>query len=179
MQYTVEDLQRRLSEAYGEARKADRLRDRVKELELGAVQMKSELDARYREIADLVRMLEVARSSACAPTVAREKPSVGSRVAAAVRRWRGRRRLQLDARRVEASGLFDATWYLEKYPDISAAGMDPLAHYMQFGAGEGREVGPAFDVTSYLARQLGAASANPLLHFLDQRDRKRNGGHKV
>ncbi|MYE10852.1 MAG: hypothetical protein F4X99_04135 [Gammaproteobacteria bacterium] len=34
--------------------------------------------------------------------------------------------------------LFDPDWYLETYPDIRAAGLDPLAHYLRHGAVEGR-----------------------------------------
>lgn len=178
MQYTVEDLQRRLSEAYGEARKADRLRERVKELELDAVRMRTELEARYREIAGLVRMTEEARSSALVASVGQDKPRAGSRVAGVLQRWRRRHRLRRNTRRVEVSGLFDASWYLEKYPDVAAAGVDPLAHYMEFGAPEGREVGPAFDVKRYLTMHPAAVNANPLLDFLNRRDQQQNGGRK-
>ncbi len=34
--------------------------------------------------------------------------------------------------------LFDPDWYLATYPDIRTAGIDPLAHYLQHGAIEGR-----------------------------------------
>lgn len=34
--------------------------------------------------------------------------------------------------------LFDAPWYLQQYPDVAAAGVEPLQHYLQFGRGEGR-----------------------------------------
>ena len=33
---------------------------------------------------------------------------------------------------------FDAAWYLEQYPDIAAAGIDPLRHYLDHGRYEGR-----------------------------------------
>lgn len=33
---------------------------------------------------------------------------------------------------------FDADWYLDTYPDIRDAGIDPLTHYIAFGAAEGR-----------------------------------------
>jgi hypothetical protein len=32
----------------------------------------------------------------------------------------------------------DANWYLEQYPDVAAAGMDPQFHYEHYGAREGR-----------------------------------------
>ena len=33
---------------------------------------------------------------------------------------------------------FDAAWYLEQYPDVAAAGIDPLRHYLDYGRHEGR-----------------------------------------
>jgi glycosyltransferase involved in cell wall biosynthesis len=35
-------------------------------------------------------------------------------------------------------GTFDAAWYLEQYPDIAVAGIDPLQHYLEHGKKEGR-----------------------------------------
>ena len=37
-------------------------------------------------------------------------------------------------------GLFDAETYLEKYPDVELAGMDPLRHYMMHGIVEERQI---------------------------------------
>lgn len=34
--------------------------------------------------------------------------------------------------------IFDALWYLQAYPDVAAAGLDPWNHYDQFGRAEGR-----------------------------------------
>ena len=39
---------------------------------------------------------------------------------------------------VEQTGLFDAAWYLLAYPDIAAAGVDPLNHYVLHGRQEDR-----------------------------------------
>jgi len=43
------------------------------------------------------------------------------------------------------SGLFDAGWYLARYPDVAGSGMDPLLHYLRFGIHEGRLPNPALD----------------------------------
>lgn len=37
------------------------------------------------------------------------------------------------------SGLLDAEWYVSRYKDVAASGVDPLRHYVQHGAREGRE----------------------------------------
>jgi hypothetical protein len=67
------------------------------------------------------------------------------------------------------SGLFDAEWYLSTYPDVAAAGIEPLEHYLVHGASEGREPGPDFDGKAYLAANpdVAEAGANPLLHYLE------------
>ena len=73
-----------------------------------------------------------------------------------------------DFARIEASGLFDARWYLDEYADVAAAGLDPLHHYLQFGAAEGRLPGPDFDPTFYIGQlTCPLPSGMPaLLHYL-------------
>lgn len=38
----------------------------------------------------------------------------------------------------EAPQFFDPDYYLNRYPDVRAAGVDPLNHYLEFGKREGR-----------------------------------------
>ena len=52
---------------------------------------------------------------------------------------------------VNASGLFDKSWYLQQYPDVATKGIDPVRHYLKFGAREGRNPGPHFDTHWYLS----------------------------
>lgn len=63
--------------------------------------------------------------------------------------------------------LFDAAWYLRRYPDVSSSGLEPLAHYLVFGGGEGRAPHPLFDVAHYTsqASDLGATGLTPLVHY--------------
>lgn len=37
-----------------------------------------------------------------------------------------------------APSWFDSSWYLQQYPDVAAAAMDPWLHYSRFGCTEGR-----------------------------------------
>ncbi|MCH4091804.1 hypothetical protein [Acetobacter sp.] len=46
---------------------------------------------------------------------------------------------------------FDARWYLETYPDVADAGIDPATHYQMNGFREGRKPNAAFDGKAYLA----------------------------
>jgi lipopolysaccharide biosynthesis protein len=69
---------------------------------------------------------------------------------------------------IVGSGLFDRDWYLSRYPDVRASGMDPALHYLQYGASEGRDPGPQFNSASYLSQHpdVAAAGVNPLVHYV-------------
>ncbi|WP_250479408.1 MULTISPECIES: glycosyltransferase 61 family protein [unclassified Caballeronia] len=64
--------------------------------------------------------------------------------------------------------LFDADWYLEENPDVKAAGLSPLGHYLRFGAKELRSPSVLFDARYYIEQKPAAASLNitPLEDFL-------------
>ncbi|MEM5390167.1 hypothetical protein VSR68_42750, partial [Paraburkholderia phymatum] len=64
--------------------------------------------------------------------------------------------------------MFDTDWYLERYPDVAAAGINPLVHFITSGAREGRDPHPLFDTDWYLERypDVAAAGINPLVHFI-------------
>jgi hypothetical protein len=59
------------------------------------------------------------------------------------------------AKKLESA--FDRDFYLRANPDVRAAGMDPLEHYLKYGIAEQRQPHPLFDPTHY---------GNSLLHFL-------------
>jgi hypothetical protein len=88
------------------------------------------------------------------------------------RGWVGRACAYVELRRqiwfIRASGAFDRDWYLARYPDVSKAGIDPLRHYLSFGAAEGRDPNPLFDTDWYLSRypDVERAGVNPLVHYL-------------
>lgn len=67
------------------------------------------------------------------------------------------------------SALFDADWYLARYPDVAASNIDPVSHYLESGWREGRDPGPAFSTTAYLKANADVARSdlNPLLHFIE------------
>ena len=69
-------------------------------------------------------------------------------------------------RNLPARRLFDSSFYLAKYPDVAAAGVHPLRHYLEFGLREGRKPHPLFDPDYYLRRNPSARdSETPLDHF--------------
>jgi glycosyltransferase involved in cell wall biosynthesis len=76
-------------------------------------------------------------------------------------------------RQLNASGLFDATYYRSRYPDVATAGIDPTLHYVVSGAAEGRNPSAEFDTAAYVAIHPEAAQdgRNPLIHYHETGDR--------
>ena len=65
------------------------------------------------------------------------------------------------------SGLFNTQYYQAAYPDVIAAGLDPLQHYLIQGWQEGRNPSANFSTKHYLERYSDVRSLgiNPLLHY--------------
>jgi hypothetical protein len=70
-------------------------------------------------------------------------------------------------RGLAASG-FDPEYYLAANPDVAAAGVDPLDHFLSSGWREGRNPNLWFSVAHYLDfyPDVAAAGINPFLHYL-------------
>lgn len=71
-------------------------------------------------------------------------------------------------RTIARSGLFDRDWYLNEYPDVAAAGIDPVDHYLRHGAAGGLNPGPHFSSWGYLDANPDVAQqgTNPFVHYL-------------
>ncbi len=74
----------------------------------------------------------------------------------------------IEARLVAASGLFDPAWYRAQNPDVLAAGIDPLEHYLGNGSKEGRRPNPSSIRRGIANNTLSVAAADvePLVHYL-------------
>jgi hypothetical protein len=67
------------------------------------------------------------------------------------------------------TALFDAEWYLRENPDVADAKVNPLVHFLRWGAREGRAPHPLFDPKFYIKTYPESAiggGANPLQHYL-------------
>jgi len=75
---------------------------------------------------------------------------------------------------IKPSGLFDAKYYLETYPDVRRADIDPLMHFIKIGWKEGRNPSSTFSTKQYLEvnAALKNAAVNPLLHYHQQQKAK-------
>jgi hypothetical protein len=82
--------------------------------------------------------------------------------------------------RAKVRKVFDREFYLRTNPDVAAARVDPLKHYLAHGAAEQRQPHPLFDPAHYLAACAGARVAkNPLLHFIETRRRPWPAAHPL
>jgi glycosyltransferase involved in cell wall biosynthesis len=81
---------------------------------------------------------------------------------------RKKRKAKRDYEIIARSVFFDRGFYLKHNPDIVAAGVDPVTHYLHHGGFEGRAPGRNFDSAWYLGQNpdVRGAAVNPLLHYL-------------
>ncbi|WP_335645513.1 hypothetical protein [Methylobacterium durans] len=84
--------------------------------------------------------------------------------------FRGIEEFQFSDRTVavnDGSPLVDDLFYLIRNPDVAASGIDPDAHYAQFGWREGRDPNAFLSTDGYLAANPDVARAgqNPLDHY--------------
>lgn len=65
---------------------------------------------------------------------------------------------------------FDTSFYLQVYPDVANAKIDPLVHFILRGKIECRDPGPQFDTRDYLQRypDVDSSNINPLAHYINQ-----------
>jgi hypothetical protein len=66
--------------------------------------------------------------------------------------------------------LFNSNYYLNTYPDIRAAGINPLVHFITNGASELRNPNEWFHTKFYVSSnpQVAASGLNPLTHYLKE-----------
>src|ERR1700704_2341425 len=71
---------------------------------------------------------------------------------------------------IRKSGLFDPEYYLSAYPELEEQNVDPLVHFIEEGAREGRNPHSNFDTDFYLeqCRSHGDEPDNALLHFIHE-----------
>jgi hypothetical protein len=86
-----------------------------------------------------------------------------------------------DIAELTASGLVDGAWYRARNPDVAGAGLDPVTHFVRFGAQEGRTPNRWFDTAWYTGENpdIVAAGLNPLIHYLRHGDQEGRQPHRL
>lgn len=70
---------------------------------------------------------------------------------------------------IKSSRLFDESWYLNKYPDLrNKKGLNPIKHFLEHGAFEGRNPNALFETAWYLSEypDVWMAGINPLTDYV-------------
>ncbi len=83
-------------------------------------------------------------------------------------RFQWRSQLQRHGKALSQSGLIWPEWYKAQYADVGLSSINPLEHYIRFGASEGRNPSLLFDGNRYLNDNPDVAESgiNPLLHYV-------------
>jgi hypothetical protein len=79
------------------------------------------------------------------------------------------RQIRSNQKLIANSLLFDRDFYLAQCPQLAASGVDPIYHYLQYGAAEGHDPNPLFDSDWYLRCFPGvwAERINPLVDYIE------------
>jgi hypothetical protein len=156
-QKAAADTQKTLAQAQKALVDAQR---KAKALQLQLQQMQDELKHQQALFA-----ASVAQSARKTSTLARWVPSPARRMISHSRDKKTRLS-QLDA--IRKSSWFDPQWYLDTYPDIRAARIDPVEHYLTTGWKENRNPCSGFDTAYYLRSNpdITYSGLNPLWHFI-------------
>jgi glycosyltransferase involved in cell wall biosynthesis len=69
---------------------------------------------------------------------------------------------------ISRSGIFDPNYYLKQYPDVRAADVNPLWHFIRIGWKEERNPTSYFDTKFYLENNpdVDRIQINPLIHYI-------------
>jgi glycosyltransferase involved in cell wall biosynthesis len=69
--------------------------------------------------------------------------------------------------KIKKDDLLHKSYYLKRYPDVKASGMDPILHYMYYGFKEGKNPNPIFNGKYYLKKydDVKSSNLNPLVHY--------------
>ena len=155
----------------------------LREGDIGA--LRGEVSMRDRQIGELRAGAQALQAETQALLTGREGEIASLQGELARRRWFGRgarlvmrgdafrvlRKAMRDrrhARLLARSDLFDAAYYLQQYSDVRLAAVDPVRHYLNDGAREGRNPSADFETVWYLLQNpdVAAANVNPLVHYL-------------
>lgn len=132
------------------------------------------LEKRDAELAEANKLIAKLRRAYFLRRMSRKKRLVRLLLPSMLRSWWDRRHTDQLVDIITRSGKFDAKWYLNTYSDVARTGLDPIRHYLEIGASEGRNPNPDFDTTAYLANRpmLSVWGLNPFVAFIVEEEQK-------
>ena len=162
------------------AQQKDTLSELIRQREVACDHLRNNVEQRFRELAELSKMYLASeqRGEVAVADNIKLKKSISWKTTAPLRltsqmfkkMGKQERVLRNARKKILQSGLFDKDYYLKTYPDVAACEMDPIRHYLIFGAKEGRNPNASFNTNNYLSRYPDLISdnnkTNPLIHYL-------------
>jgi len=158
----------RAADADARREQAERERDEARAEASSALARAADADARREqaerelaELADRSLRLESSLREAAATLNSLHKMGLFRLTRQRFRDWR-------HAKLIRNSPLFDAGWYVQRYPEVETSGLDPAHEFLWNAALLGRNPGPGFDSSRYLLQHTDVAQTgmNPLLHYI-------------
>lgn len=77
-------------------------------------------------------------------------------------------RLRREFNKIKKSQKFDEDWYLREYPEVKKLEMNPILHYLEFGAHLGFNPNETFDTNWYFKTYVEPNKINPFFHYLNK-----------
>jgi hypothetical protein len=161
------------------AQQKDTLSELIRQRDEECANLKKNVEERFRELAELSKMYLASeeRGKVAMADNNKLKKTISWRTTAPLRfpnlllrkLCKKERVLRKQRDIIQKSGLFDVEFYLRTYPDVAAQKIDPIRHYLLFGASEGRNPNASFDTGRYLDRYPDVKNdrkkINPLIHY--------------
>jgi hypothetical protein len=158
----------------------DTLSELIRQRDEQCSHLKNNVEQRFRELAELSEMYLASeeRGEVALADNIKIKKSISWKITAPLRfpnqllKKLGKQERVLRNQRdfILKSGLFDEDFYLKSYPDVAASKIDPICHYLLFGARELRNPNPSFNTGRYLDRypdvRNDKKNINPLIHYV-------------
>jgi chromosome segregation ATPase len=162
------------------AQQKDSLSELIRQRNEECTNLKNNVEERFRELAELSKMYLASeeRGKVAMAYNIELKKSISWKTTAPLRfpiqllkkLSKQERVLRYQRDIIQKSGLFDVEFYLRTYPDVAAQKIDPIRHYLLFGASEGRNPNASFDTGRYLDRYPDVKNdrkkINPLIHYI-------------
>ena len=158
----------------------DTLSELIRQRDEECANLKNNVEQRFRELAELSKMYLASeeRGEVAVADNIKLKKTISWKTTAPLRfpnqllkkLSKQERVLQNQREIILKSGLFDEDFYLRTYSDVAARKLDPICHYLLFGAREGRNPNPSFNTGSYLGRypdvRNDSNKTNPFIHYI-------------
>lgn len=144
------------------------LNKKITELKERESKLKGEISGKNKKLQILSKKIRVLREKDDSiPDRPKESGSERSKITRILRHLFAKTDYDKIYKVIKKSDLFSSDWYLTKYTDVSETGIDPIEHYIKYGASELRDPSENFSTSKYLQfnKDVKESGINPLYHY--------------